>query len=59
MKGHIGTVERSINTIFSRMIHHSIKVLVIRVAIDTDHLVATHQVLIIDTDQILSKTHDI
>ena len=27
-----------------------------RMAIDTDQLVATHQVLTIDTDQVLSKT---
>ena len=29
LKDHIGKVERRIKTIFSRMIHHSIKVLVI------------------------------
>ena len=29
LKDHVGRVEKSIKTIFSRMIHHSIKVLVI------------------------------
>ena len=29
LKDHIGRVERHIKTIFSRIIHHSIKVLVI------------------------------
>ena len=29
LKDHVGIVERSIKTIFSRMIYHSIKVLVI------------------------------
>ena len=29
LKDHIGRVEKSIKTIFSRMIHHRIKVLVI------------------------------
>ena len=29
LKDHIGRVERSIKTMFSRMIHHRIKVLVI------------------------------
>ena len=31
----------------------------IGVAIDTDHSVALHYVLTIDTDQVLSRTHDV